>query len=315
MSDADLSGADLRGAYLRGADLRRADLQGAALINANLIGANLSEANLSGADLLEADLSTADLSGAKLNGTFLVETILTAMKLYGTTFDRAVLFATYFADVDLSSAIGLETADHRGACTIDHRTLRKSGQLPLSFLRGVGLPDKYIDYIPSLFDQAIQFYSCFISYSTRDQEFANRLHADLQNKGIRCWFAPHDLSIGAKTWDAIDEAIRLRDKVLLVLSEHSIASEWVEDEVSNGFAEECKRNTLVLFPIRLDNTVMDTTEAWALKLRDQRNIGDFRQWKDHDAYKRSLERIVRDLTMQQAATPKPPLEERTASER
>ena len=52
-----------------------------------------------------------------------------------------------------------------------------------------------------------------------------------------------------------------------------------------------------------------------MKLRDQRNIGDFRQWKDHDAYKRSLERIVRDLTMQQAATPKPPLEERTASER
>ena len=47
---------------------------------------------------------------------------------------------------------------------------------------------------------------------------ADRLHADLQNKGVRCWFAPHDLPIGAKTWDAIDEAIRLRDKLLLILS-------------------------------------------------------------------------------------------------
>ena len=29
---------------------------------------------------------------------------------------------------------------------------------------------------------------------------------------------------------------------------------------------------------------METTEAWAGKLRDNRNIGDFRRWKDHDAY-------------------------------
>jgi hypothetical protein len=32
----------------------------------------------------------------------------------------------------------------------------------------------------------------------------------------RCWFAPHDMRIGAKIIDAIDEAIRLRDKVLLI---------------------------------------------------------------------------------------------------
>jgi hypothetical protein len=42
-------------------------------------------------------------------------------------------------------------------------------------------------------NQAFQHYSCFISYSAKDQEFAERLHADLQNKGVRCWFAPHDL--------------------------------------------------------------------------------------------------------------------------
>ena len=63
--------------------------------------------------------------------------------------------------------------------------------------------------------------------------FAERLYADLQNKGVRCWFAPHDLPIGAKTWDAIDEAIRHREKLLVILSEASIASNWVEDEVNN----------------------------------------------------------------------------------
>jgi len=92
----------------------------------------------------------------------------------------------------------------------------ESGPLPLAFLRGVGLPDTLIDYLPSLLNQPIQFYSCFISYSAKDQEFAERLHADLQNKGVRCWFAPHDMPIGAKIIDALDEAIRLRDKVLLI---------------------------------------------------------------------------------------------------
>jgi len=82
----------------------------------------------------------------------------------------------------------------------------------------------------------------------------------LQNKGVRCWFAPHDLPIGAKTWDAIDEAIRLRDKLLLILSKASIASEWAEDEVNKAYAEERSRKETVLFPIRIDNTVISTAE-------------------------------------------------------
>jgi hypothetical protein len=157
-----------------------------------------------------------------------------------------------------------------------------------------------IEYLPSLLNQAIQHYSCFISYSAKDQEFADRLHADLQNKGVRCWFAPHDMPIGAKIWDAIDEAIKLRDKLLLILSEHSIESDWVEDEVQKAFAEERCRKETVLFPVRIDDAVMKTPEPWARKLRDQRNVGDFRRWKDHDAYKASFDRVVRDLKVPSA---------------
>jgi len=125
--------------------------------------------------------------------------------------------------------------------------------------------------------------------------FAERLHADLQNRGVRCWFAPHDLPIGAKTWDTIDEAIRLREKLLVILSRRSIASDWVEDEVSKAFAEERERNATILFPIRIDDTVMATPEPWAAKLRDQRNIGDFRQWRKPAEYQKCLERLLRDL--------------------
>jgi hypothetical protein len=131
--------------------------------------------------------------------------------------------------------------------------------------------------------------------------FADRLYADLQNTGVRCWFAPHDLPIGAKTWDGIDEAIRLREKLLVILSKASLASDWVEDEVTKAFAEERSRKETVLFPIRIDNAVMDTGEAWAVKLRDQRNIGDFRKWKNPEAYQKSLDGLLRDLKTSPAA--------------
>jgi len=176
---------------------------------------------------------------------------------------------------------------HVGPSVIDFRTLSVSENLPISFLRGCGLPDILIDYLPSLRGDAIQFYSCFISYSAKDQVFADRLHADLQNKGVWCWFAPHNLPIGAKTWDAIDEAIRLRDKLLLILSKASIASEWVEDEVNKAYAEERSRKEVILFPIRIDEAVMTTAEPWAAKLRDQRNIGTSSSGRNQSSIKRA----------------------------
>jgi hypothetical protein len=155
-----------------------------------------------------------------------------------------------------------------------------------------------IEYLPSLLNEAIQFYSCFISYSSKDQAFANRLHADLQNNSVRCWFAPHDMPIGAKIIDALDEAIRLRDKMLLILSEGAIASDWVEGEVTRALDEERTRKNVVLFPVRLDDAVMQTSEAWARLLWGQRNIGDFTGWKEHDSYQKSLERLMRDLRIE-----------------
>jgi hypothetical protein len=60
----------------------------------------------------------------------------------------------------------------------------------------------------------------------------------------------------AKILDAIDEAIRLRDKVLLILSEATLASDWVEGEVTRALDEERGRQRLLLFPIRLDDAVL-----------------------------------------------------------
>ena len=178
----DLSHADLRGANLNEADLheaylRGADLGDAYLGGANLRGANLREANLSGAFLSRANLGDANLSGANLSGTNLTGTNLSEANLSGASLIYADLWRanlkganltmaklgeTALTGITLADVIGLETCIHRGPSMIDYRTLQKSGPLPIQFLRGVGLPDRLIDYLPLLLDQAIQHYSCSI---------------------------------------------------------------------------------------------------------------------------------------------------------
>jgi hypothetical protein len=276
----DISGADLSGTNLSGATLEDADLTYSRLTGAELRGANLIAVKLQNADLRSAILYWANLSYANLQGAML---------------DGAKFSATVLGGTDLNGAIGLDACEHFSESVINVETLTLCKDLPLNFLRGCGLPDTLIEFLPSLLSDPIQFYSCFISYSSKDQDFANRLYADLQNKGVRCWFAPEDLKIGDKIRDRIDESIRLRDKLLLILSENSIASDWVEHEVESALEEEGQRGRTILFPIRLDDAVMKSNKAWAALIRRTRHIGDFTGWKDHDSYQKAFDRLLRDL--------------------
>jgi uncharacterized protein YjbI with pentapeptide repeats len=257
---ADLSHANLRRTDLSYAHLSRADLRYARLSHADLSRADLNRASLQGALVDSANLSYANLEGANLNVAFLNGSNLNKAKLNGANLTNAGLSETAFTDVDLTSVTGLEACTHLGPSMIDHRTLEKSGPLPLSFLRGVGLPDALINYLPSLLKQAIQYYSCFISYSTKDQKFADRVHANLQDGGARCWYAPHDIMGGKKIHEQVEEAIKMYDRLLLILSNYSMHSEWVKTEIANARQREIREGRQVLFPIAL--VPYDTIKQW-----------------------------------------------------
>jgi hypothetical protein len=89
--------------------------------------------------------------------------------------------------------------------------------------------------------------------------------------------------------------IRLHDKLLLLLSTNSILSDWVEKEVETAFDRERRDKRTVLFPVRLDNTIMDAVDGWAADIRRTRHIGDFTNWKNHDSYQKAFDRLLRDL--------------------
>ena len=309
LSRANLNGANLRNAFLSGADLTEAYLRGANLTRtyldrADLTRADLVEATLAYAFLSHTNLAHANLTKANLYKALFSEVTLTETNLSGATLRGSAHYLTGFALTNLKNAIGLDSCRHDGPSPLDFHTLQKSWPLPLSFLRGCGLPDTYIDFLPSLLESsAFQFYSCFISYSAKDEEFANRLYADLQNNGVRCWFAPEEMQGGKFLHDQIDSAIRVHDKLILILSEHSMQSPWVKTELRKALKNEQSNQEQKLFPLALTN--MKTIQEWecfdadfgedlAAKVREY-FIPDFSNWKQHDSYQKAFERLLRDL--------------------
>jgi uncharacterized protein YjbI with pentapeptide repeats len=319
----DLAGADLSALDLTGFDLSRVafsyanlsssrlvntDLTHSSLYNANvahakLYGANLTFADCRGADFRDSALYHAhcfftDFSGASLQRTELRSAVFASSKMNAADLSDSWVGSNIWAEVDFRGVKGLANVIHTHASTIGLDTvLASAGEIPETFLRGCGLPDTVIAYISSLAggEKPIELYSCFISHSTIDGEFCKQLHNDLQAAGVRCWFAPEDLKMGDRFRDEIETAIRLHDKLLLVLSESSVQSDWVRSEVESAFERESRERKQVLFPVRLDEAVMDTAKAWAADIRRQRHIGNFSLWKDHEFYKRAFDRLLRDL--------------------
>jgi uncharacterized protein YjbI with pentapeptide repeats len=328
-SSRDLIGIDLRGAnlcdtYLFAMNLNNANLAGANLLraeydNVDLSGANLSHAYLASSILTGVNFNNADLSYADLNGARMISTSLHSANLYAcnllfANFGDAILTNadltdarigwTTFGENDLSTVKGLETVYHSGPSPISLLTIYRSGGcIAENFLYGTGIPNNFITYLDSLVSEGINYYSCFISYSTKDEEFVNRLRSRMRDAKLRVWFAPEDMKGGKKIHEQIERAIELHDRLLIVLSENSLQSEWVMTEIRKARKAEIREKRRKLFPIRLvDFDIIrewecfdaDTGKDLAVEVREY-YIPDFSNWKDHDSFEATFDKLLQDL--------------------
>lgn len=162
---------------------------------------------------------------------------------------------------------------------------------------------------PAAFEDQLRFYSCFISYSFEDDLFARTLNGRMEQAGLRVWFAPEDIQGGKKLHEQIEAAIRVHEKLLIVLSEASLQSEWVMTELRKAFKTERQSGKRKLFPVRLVN--FETLRDWscfdadsgkdlAVELREY-FMPDFSNWKDHDQFEAAFSRLLQDLKTEAGA--------------
>jgi hypothetical protein len=315
---ANLKEADFRDAELYRTDFTEANLEGAHFVGAYLREARLCKANLGGAGLIGAVLILADLREADLKYAHLGGADLTHAILVGTNFERTTFNNTHLASIDLSQAKGLEAGSHPSPSYISTDTLQLSkGKIPVAFLRGCGLSDVDIEYAklanPELSNQeintivykiydlratrAIQINPLFISYSHKDSTFVDAMEKRLDEKGIRFWRDIHDATSG-RLEKVVNRAMRFNPTVLLVLSENSVKSDWVEHEARLARELEKELGRDVLCPVTLDDAWKDC--AWPARLREQimeYNILDFSKWKDEEEFGKMFRKLIDGLDL------------------
>jgi len=315
LNRARLDGARLAGAILDGAYLYEARLDEAILYGAHLVGAHLYGARLDRAILEGARLDGAELYGARLDGA----------ELYGATLTGASCYGTIFADVDLSEVVGLDLVNHRGPSPISTSTLARSrGKIPEAFLRLCGLtpwevlsaglydpaltPSQAADLQYLIFDAWTKgrgmINGCFISYSRKDAKFVDKLRDRLVEEGVNVWLDRHDMVAGT-IQDQVWRAIQLHHVVLLVLSEDSIRSDWVENELDMARNKEKAEGRAVLCPVALDDAWKAKVDAkdgpgdagralW--RTLTQKLVVDFSTWKTM-AFEKAFEKLLRGLKL------------------
>ncbi len=284
---------DLTRARLSGIDLKGANLSEANLTQAILNEACLQDALFWRATLRDCDLHAADLSRAYFYQTDLRQANLSESNLDQANFREALLNGTNLANVNLSSVKGLETVRHEGRSYLDIHTLyRSQAQIPEEFLRGIGAPEHFILYTTTLTQTPIQYLSCFISSSQHDSAFVSRLYADLQQQGIRCWPLFHDLN---NEQNNIKETIQMHDAWLLILSEHTLLSEWVKQEIYLTTKMEQQQKRTILFPLYLHQDFWDLAPNSTSSLLQNRLTRNFIGWQEPATYQQAFTALVQDL--------------------
>jgi TolB-like protein len=84
----------------------------------------------------------------------------------------------------------------------------------------------------------------FVSYASQDTAVANSIVENLEQHGSKCWIAPRDVTPGSQYADEIVGAINDAKVVVLVLSEHAVASPHVGREIERAASK--RRRIIVL---------------------------------------------------------------------
>src|ERR1043165_3616089 len=129
---------------------------------------NLSRMTFKG-DISDIQFKNSELINSDFHNCFIDDVIFRSCVLAGCNVTNATIMNTLFDGIDMSKMIGLESVDHSGLNTLSHHTLYLSGNnIPLIFLQAIGMPENLIEYLPSLISTPIEYFTCFISYSSKN---------------------------------------------------------------------------------------------------------------------------------------------------
>jgi hypothetical protein len=92
----------------------------------------------------------------------------------------------------------------------------------------------------------------FISYSHQDAQFVNQFAGILNTYDLNVWKDSKDILVGGNILKSVYEGIKNASHFCCIISSASIASAWVEDELSFAKMRQLKDRTLAIVPVLIE---------------------------------------------------------------
>lgn len=93
----------------------------------------------------------------------------------------------------------------------------------------------------------------FISHSSQDKKFLDKLTSALRNDGVQTWRADKEVSAGENIQEKINDAISNTDYFIVLLSKHSTSSNWVNFELSAILNREVSKQQRIILPVLIED--------------------------------------------------------------
>jgi hypothetical protein len=93
----------------------------------------------------------------------------------------------------------------------------------------------------------------FVSYAQADKNVARQVAEALQDAGLLVWIDAWELAPGDSIAQRIEEAIASSDILLVLLSQNSVASQWVQKELSAALSRELRDRAITVIPALLED--------------------------------------------------------------
>ena len=122
--------------------------------------------------------------------------------------------------------------------------------------------------------------SIFLSHSSVDKPFVEKLAKDLTHMGVDAWFDKWEIKVGESITWKIEDGIRENEYFGIVLSPEALQSEWVKSEISAGWIKQMQTKKILVLPIYYRQCSIPYFLA-------DRNFADFRQ-----DYQKGLEQLA-----------------------
>lgn len=91
----------------------------------------------------------------------------------------------------------------------------------------------------------------FLSHSSKDKPFVRKLAADLNTAGIGVWLDEQKILVGDSIAEKIGQGLAESDYFIIILSEHSTESAWVQKELNQALITEIEKRKVTILPLKL----------------------------------------------------------------